>query len=80
MSTPIPLPAPLETFIAYQEHLINRHLSEGEREATAAWLEIINETVTGELDRSTVLDRLGQLIDQSEDGLVLRFLESVRLC
>lgn len=78
MSTPIPLPASLEAFIAYQEHLINRHLSEGEREATAAWLEIINETVTGELDRSTVLDRLGQLIDQSEDGPVLRFLEGVR--
>lgn len=78
MSTPIPLPASLETFIAYQERLINRHLSEGEREATAAWLEVINETVTGELDRSDVLEQLGQLIDQSEDGPVLRFLEGVR--
>ena len=78
MSTPIPLPASLETFIAYQERLINRHLSEGEREATAAWLEIINGTVTGELDRVTVLERLDQLIEQSDSGPVLRFLKSVR--
>lgn len=78
MSTPIPLPAQLEPFIAYQEQLINRPLSEAEREATAAWLEVINETVTGELDRVTVLDRLGQLIEQSDSGPVLRFLEGVR--
>lgn len=35
MSTPIPLPASLEQFVAYQEQLINRRLSEGEREATS---------------------------------------------
>lgn len=78
MSTPIPLPVSLEQFADYQGHLINRHLSEGEREATAAWLEIINETVTGELNRVTVLDRLDQLIEQSDSGPVLRFLEGVR--
>lgn len=78
MSTPIPLPASLEAFVAYQEQLIHRSLSEGEKEATAAWVEVINETVTGELDRVTVLDRLDQLIAQSEDGPVLKFLEGVR--
>lgn len=78
MSTPIPLPAPLETFIAYQEQLIHRSLSEGEKEATAAWVEVINGSVTGELDRSTVLERLDQLIEQSDSGPVLRFLKSVR--
>lgn len=78
MSTPIPLPASLEQFIAYQEQLIHSSLSEGEKEATAAWVEVINETVTGELDRATVLDRLGQLIEQSDSGPVLRFLEGVR--
>lgn len=78
MSTPIPLPASLEQFISYQEQLISRPLSEGEKEATAKWLEIINETVTGELDRVTVMDRLGQLIEQSDSGPVLRFLEGVR--
>lgn len=78
MSTPIPLPASLEAFIAYQERLINRPLSEGEREATAAWLKVLNETVTGELDRVTVLERLDQLIEQSDSGTVLRFLEGVR--
>lgn len=78
MSTPIPLPASLETFVAYQEHLINRHLSEGEREATAAWLAVINGSVTGEQDRVTVLERLDQLIEQPDSGPVLRFLEGVR--
>ena len=78
MSTPILLPASLETFVAYQERLIGRRLSEGEKEATEKWLEVLNETVTGELDRATVLERLDQLIVQSEDGPVLRFLEGVR--
>lgn len=61
MSTPIPLPASLEAFVAYQEQLINRSLSKAEIEVTSAWLE-----------------RLDQLIDQSEGGLILRFLEGVR--
>lgn len=36
-------PSTLETFIAYQEQLINRPLTETEREVTAAWLPSINE-------------------------------------
>lgn len=36
-------PATMEEFMAYQEQLINRPLSEVEREITAEWLPIINE-------------------------------------
>lgn len=78
MTEPFTFPATPEAFIAFQEQLINRPLTENEKEVTAVWLEIINGTVTGELDRGTVLEDLDQLIDQSEDGQIRRFLEGVR--
>ena len=40
---PFTFPATMEEFMAYQEQLINRPLSEVEREITAEWLPIINE-------------------------------------
>jgi LmbE family N-acetylglucosaminyl deacetylase len=40
---PLTFPTTLEAFIAYQERLISRPLTEDEREVTAVWLEIINQ-------------------------------------
>ncbi len=41
MTEPFTFPATPEAFIAFQEQLINRPLTENEKEVTAVWLEII---------------------------------------
>lgn len=52
---PFTFPATMEEFMAYQEQLINRPLSEVEREITAEWLPIINEAVPEDIQ---VVDEL----------------------
>ena len=41
MTEPFTFPATPEAFIAFQEQLINRPLTENEKEVTAVWLDII---------------------------------------
>lgn len=73
MKPPFTFPAALEPFIAYQERLINRPLSAGEREVTAVWLEIINRAEPGD---EKIID---QLIAQHPDNdRINLFLEAVK--
>lgn len=78
MRPPIALPATLEDFTAYQERLICRELSAAEREATAEWLGIFNDVRIGEMDGTVALERIGYLIDHTEDTGLLRFLLAAR--
>lgn len=73
MSLPITFPAPLDAFIAYQEQLINRPLSEREREITAVWLEIINKAKPGDTE---IVDKLIARYPD-EDG-INHFLKAVK--
>lgn len=70
MNIPFTFPATLEAFIAYQEQLINRPLTETEREVTAEWLEIINQA--GPED----IQAVDELIAQHPDHH--RFLTAVK--
>lgn len=73
MNLPFTFPVSLEEFIAYQEQLINRPLSENEREVTAVWLEIINQSEPGDTE---FMDKLiAQHLDQ--EG-INHFLEAVK--
>lgn len=78
MSAPITLPASLERFTALQEQLIQRRLSDGEQEATAAWLEIINAVAVGNLDKTQAVRDVDHLIGQVDNPFVLRFLQAAR--
>lgn len=70
---PLTFPATLETFIAYQEQLINRPLSKAEREVAAAWLPIINEA--GPEDIQAVDELIAQ---HSGDERITRFFTAVK--
>lgn len=78
MSAPVTLPATLEAFVEYQERLVRRKLSAAEQEVTAEWLGIFNDVSTGELDGAAALERIGYLIDRTEDPGLLRFLRAAR--
>ena len=73
MILPFTFPAPLEAFIAYQEQLINRPLTENERKATAVWLEIINQAEPGDIE---IVDRL--IAQHPDDDQVNHFLRAVK--
>lgn len=73
MILPLTFPATLETFIAYQEQLINRPLTETEREVTAAWLPIINEAG---LEDIQAVDEL--IAQHSGDERITRFFTAVK--
>lgn len=70
---PLTFPTTLKTFIAYQEQLINRPLTETEREVTAAWLPIINEA---EPESVQAVDEL--IAQHSSDEWITRFLTAVK--
>lgn len=70
---PLIFPTTLKTFIAYQEQLINRPLTETEREVTAAWLEIINQA---EPESVQAVDEL--IAQHSSDEWITRFLTAVK--
>lgn len=70
---PLTFPSTLETFIAYQEQLINRPLTETEREVTVAWLEIINQA---EPESVQAVDEL--IAQHSSDEWITRFLTEVK--
>lgn len=73
MNLPFTFPAPLDAFIACQEQLINRPLTENEREVTAVWLEIINETTPG------TIQTMDELIAQHpDDTWITRFLTAAK--
>lgn len=70
---PFTFPAPLEPFIAYQEQLINRPLTEGERVVTAAWLEIINQAEPGDTE---IINKL--IAQHPNESGMNHFLEAVK--
>ena len=80
----ITFPTTSEAFVRYQEQLVDRKLSEGEREATAAWVEVFNLSYEDglEKDRAALddsLTRLDELAGQQEAGsAVHRFLQAAR--
>lgn len=74
----IDLPATLADFTAYQEHLLRRHLTAAEREATAEWLDIFNSVRSGEVDGAAVVEDIDYLMDSTDDAFLLRFLEAAR--
>ena len=49
----ITFPTTPEAFIAYQEQLAGRKLTEHEREVTAAWVEVFNLSYEGRLPKWT---------------------------
>lgn len=63
MNLPPTFPIPLDAFIAHQEQLIGRPLSEGERKVTAAWLDIVNRAEPGDIQA------VDALMAQRPDGL-----------
>ena len=73
MILPFTFPAPLEAFIAYQEQLINRPLTENERKATAVWLEIINQAEPGSIP---AVD--GLIAQHPGDTWITRFLTAAK--
>lgn len=66
-------PATLKEFIAHQERLINRPLTEDEREVTAVWLEIINQA---EPESVQAVDEL--IAQHSSDEWITCFLTAVK--
>lgn len=62
MPQPFTSPAAPEAFIAFQEQLINRPLTENEKEVTAVWLEIIE---------------LLEKADDRDLDLILRFIRGL---
>lgn len=74
MTLPFTFPVSLGVFVAYQEQLINRPLTEDERKITAVWLDIINQA---DPEDTKIID---QLIAQhpGKDGMK-HFLESVKM-
>lgn len=73
MNLPFTFPAPLEPFIAYQEQIINRPLTEAEKKITAAWLEIINQAEPGDIQI------VNELIAQHTGNTgITRFLTAVK--
>lgn len=77
----ITFPTTPEAFNAYQEQLIGRKLSEGEREVTAVWLEVFNLSYEDGLrqDRNTLakdLDKLAELM--ARHAGVHKFAEACR--
>lgn len=84
MYNPITFPTTPEAFVADQEQLIGRKLSEGEREVTAVWLEVFNLSYEDGLrqDRNTLakdLDKLAELMARHKDHAgVHKFAEACR--
>lgn len=80
----IVFPVAPEEFIAYREQLVDRKLSEGEREATAAWVEAFNFSYEDGLkqDRTALekdLDKLDELMARHGDHAgVHKFAEACR--
>ena len=80
----IRFPTTPEAFNDYQEQLIGRKLTEGEREATAAWLEAFNLSFEDGLrqDRAILdgdLDKLDELMSRHKDNAgVHKFAEACR--
>ena len=80
----IAFPTTPAAFIAYQEELIGRNLSEGEKEVTAAWVEAFNLSYEDGLkhDRSTLdmgLSKLDEFMARHRDNAqVYKFAEACR--
>lgn len=80
----ISFPVTVEKFVAAQEQLIDRKLSEGEREVTTAWAEVFNLSYEDGLrqDRNTLakdLDKLEELMVRHKDHAgVHKFAEACR--
>ena len=69
----ITFPTTPEAFIAYQEQLAGRKLTEHEREVTAAWVEVFNLSYEGglEQDRAALEDslvKMDELITRRDDS------------
>ena len=80
----ITFPTTPEAFIAYQEQLAGRKLTEHEREVTAAWVEVFNLSYEGglEQDRAALEDSLAnaRVIDESKiDKSKVQILSKVTL-
>ena len=78
MTALITLPATPDVFTAYQEKLIHRELSPAEKDVTAEWLKVFNDVRAGELAGTVALERIGFLISQTDDPVLLRFLNAAR--
>lgn len=78
MTVPFSLPASLKKFIAYQEQLIGRSLTNQETEVTAAWLDLFNDVSTGRMDLGTALSQVDGFIRSTQDPALLHFLRSSR--
>ena len=80
----IPFPTDADTFIAYQEQLVGRALSEKEKGATAAWVEAFNLSYEDGLRQDcAILDRdlvkLDELMARHGDHAgVRKFAEACR--
>lgn len=80
----ITFPTDADTFIAYQEQLVGRALSEKEKGATAAWVEAFNLSYEDGLkqDRTALedgLDKLDELMARHGDHAgVHKFAEACR--
>ena len=80
----IVFPVTPEAFIAYQEQLVGRELSEKEQGFTAAWVEAFNFSYEDGLkqDRAILeidLDKLDELMARHEDNAgVHKFAEAFR--
>ena len=81
----ITFPTTPEAFVVNEEQLIGRKLSEGEKEAVAAWVEAFNLSYEDGLnqDLNTLdkdLDKLGELMARHEDNAgVHKFAEACRV-
>ena len=80
----ITFPITVEKFISYQERLVGRELSEGEKGVTAAWIEAFNLSYEDGLrqDRNPLakdLDKLAELMARHKDNAgVHKFAEACR--
>lgn len=80
----ITFPVTAEKFISYQEGLVGRELSEGEKGVTAAWIEAFNLSYEDGLrqDRNTLakdLGKLAELMARHKDNTgVHKFAEACR--
>ena len=79
MAIPFSFPVSAGDFLAYQEELAGRELTDGVRETIAAWVPIINDAYTNGLSADTLSELDSFIMRHPADSPVARFLEKAKL-
>ena len=79
MAIPFSFPVSAGDFLAYQEELAGRKLTDGVRETIAAWVPIINDAYTNGLSADTLSEMDSFIARHPAGSPVALFLEKAKL-